>query len=98
MAIKIVGLSSLVFKNHNTFTTQNSKTISGQIQENSIPLPCHVRLFDQKSGELLSQVRSDNKGRYTFSNLNSESVYFIIVHHPDSIYNAVILDSITTNK
>ena len=94
MAIKIIHPVSLVFKNNIAFKIEDSKSIKGQVQEKKVPLPCRVRLFERKSGLLMSEVATDNLGHYAFYNLNDEERFFVVAHHPRLQFNAVIQDNV----
>ena len=62
MAIKIDQPITLVFKNNIAFKTADAKSIKGQVQEKKVPLPCRVRLFERKSGQLMAEVETDSQG------------------------------------
>ena len=94
MAIKIVQPTTLVFKNNIAFKTADAKSIKGQVREENTPIPCRVRLFERKSGQLMAEVATDPQGYYAFYNLNDEEQFFVVAHHPASIYNAVIQDNV----
>lgn len=62
MSIKIDRPITLVFKNNIAFKTADAKSIKGQVQEKKVPLPCRVRLFERKSGQLMAEIATDNQG------------------------------------
>lgn len=68
-------------------------SIKGTIKEKEVPLPCRVRLFEKLSGQIISDIRTDDNGNYEFNHLN-KTLFFIIAHHPESKFNAVIQDNI----
>ena len=92
MAIKMDQPITLVFKNNIAFKTADAKSIKGQVQEKKVP--CRVRLFERKSGQLMAEVATDNQGHYAFYNLNDEERFFIVAHHPRLQFNAVIQDNV----
>ena len=59
-----------------------------------MPLPCRVRLFERKSGLLMSEIATDSQGYYAFYNLNDEERFFVVAHHPKIQFNAVIQDNV----
>ena len=94
MVIKVDQPTTLVFKNNIAFKTVDAKSIKGQVQEKKVPLPCRVRLFERKSGQLMAEVATDSQGYYVFSNLNAEERFFIVAHHPKVQFNAIIQDNV----
>jgi hypothetical protein len=94
MAIKMDRPTTLVFKNNIAFKTADAKSIKGQVQEKKVPLPCRVRLFERKSGQLMAEVATDSQGYYAFYNLNDEEQFFVVAHHPRLQFNAVIQDNV----
>lgn len=94
MRVKLDQTRSLIFKNNIAFKTSNFQTIKGQVQEKKIPLPCRVRLFERKSGQLMAEVATDSQGYYAFYNLNDEERFFVVAHHPRLQFNAVIQDNV----
>lgn len=70
-----------------------SLSIKGTIKEKEVPLPCRVRLFEKLSGQIISDIQTDNNGNYEFNHLN-KTLFFIVAHHPESKFNAVIQDNI----
>lgn len=73
--------------------TEKHYSISGEIKQLSAPIPCRVRLFEKISGKLIADIETDENGKYRFSSLAKRS-YFIIAHHPQSQFNAVIQDNV----
>lgn len=94
MAIKTIKPIALVFKNNIAFKMEDAKSIKGQVQEKKVPLPCRVRLFERKSGQLMAEVATDKQGFYAFNNLNDEERFFVVAHHPKLQFNAVIQDNV----
>ena len=68
-------------------------SIKGAVSEKNTPIPCRVRLFEKLSGRLIADVLTDSSGNYEFDHL-TETEFFIVDHHPESKYNAVIQDNI----
>lgn len=86
--------TTLVFQNNIAFKTSNAKSIKGQVREENTPIPCRVRLFERKSGQLMAEVATDHQGYYAFYNLNDEEQFFVVAHHPEILFNAVISDNL----
>ena len=74
-------------------TLSNGLAIKGQVKELGNNIPCRVRLFEKLSGRLIADVLTDNTGYYAFDHL-TETKFFIVAHHPQNQYNAVIQDNI----
>ena len=85
--IYIARNDSVVFKNSSGYS------IKGCVREIGIPFPCRVRLFEKLSGLLVSDVLTNENGFYEFNNL-AKTKFFLVAHHPASIYNAVIQDNV----
>lgn len=94
MAIKMDQPTTLVFQNNIAFKTADAKSIKGQVREENTPIPCRVRLFERKSGQLMAEVATDHQGYYAFYNLNDEEQFFVVAHHPEILFNAVISDNL----
>lgn len=94
MGIKVVQSIALVFKKNIAFKTADAKSIKGQVKEENTPIPCRVRLFERKAGLLMAEVATDNQGHYAFYNLNDEERFFVVAHHPEILFNAVISDNV----
>ena len=67
--------------------------IKGQVKELGNNIPCRVRLFEKSTGRLIADVATDEVGNYEFLNL-MKIRFFIVAHHPESQYNAVIQDNV----
>lgn len=94
MAIKMDQPTTLVFKNNIAFKTADAKSIKGQVRKENTPIACRVRLFERKSGQLMAEVATDHQGYYAFYNLNDEEQFFVVAHHPEILFNAVISDNL----
>jgi len=94
MGIKVVQSIALVFKSNIAFKAADAKSIKGQVKEENTPIPCRVRLFERKAGLLMAEVATDNQGHYAFYNLNDEERFFVVAHHPEILFNAVISDNV----
>ncbi|WP_151706662.1 carboxypeptidase regulatory-like domain-containing protein [Acinetobacter sp. TUM15064] len=74
--------------------TQNvGLKIIGSVSQKNTPIPCRVRLFEKLSGRLIADAQTDSGGNYEFNHL-SETKFFIVAHHPQNQYNAVIQDNV----
>lgn len=67
--------------------------IKGQVKELGNNIPCRVRLFEKSTGRLIADVATDEVGNYAFLNL-IKTKFFIVAHHPENQYNAVIQDNV----
>lgn len=94
MGIKLDQTRSLIFKANIAFKTSDFQIIKGQVTEKLAPIPCRVRLFERKSGLLMSEVLTDEQGYYQFGNLSDLCSYFLIAHHPKLQFNAIIQDNV----
>ena len=74
-------------------TSAKGLSIKGQITEKDAPIPCRVRLYEKLSGRLLMEKVTDDLGNYEFDHLTNTR-YFLIAHHPELKYNAVIQDNV----
>ena len=86
-------ISSRDYSTEQTLTYNLGMSIKGLVKEQNTPIPCRVRLFEKLSGRLIADVLTDNTGYYTFDHL-TETKFFIVAHHPQNQYNAVIQDNI----
>ena len=69
-------------------------SISGKVTKNKLPFVCRVRLFERSTGNLISEVPTDDDGNYTFNSLQQVK-FFIVAHDPTGKFNAVIQDMVT---
>lgn len=72
-------------------TTSMGLSIKGQVKEKNIPIPCRVRLFERESGRMIYETVTDKSGNYSFDHLMTNK-FFIVAHHPENTFNAVIAD------
>lgn len=86
-------VSSRDYSTEQTLTHNLGMSIKGSVKEQNIPLPCRLRLFDRISGRLISEVMTDQSGNYVFNHLTANK-FFIVAHHPENQYNAVIQDNV----
>lgn len=91
LELNVVSLISST-NNHSVDLT-NGFSIKGTIKEKDVIKPCRVRLFEQSSGRLIYDIVTDLEGNYQFNNLTKVKFY-IVAHHPESKFNAVIQDNI----
>ena len=96
MMLKNIQLrvSPAINSNINMFlTSDQGLSIKGTVEEEDIPIPCRVRLFEKLSGRLIADILTDNAGNYAFNHL-TQAKFFLIAHHPQSQFNAVIQDNV----
>ena len=74
-------------------TINKGLSIKGRVSEKNTPIPCRVRLFEKLSGRLVAESQTDHSGNYEFDHL-TETKFFIVAHHPQNQYNAVIQDNV----
>ena len=74
-------------------TADPGQSIKGKVSEVSISWPCRVRLVEKNSGKLIADISTDSDGSYEFDHLN-QIKYFIVAHHPQNRFNAVIQDNV----
>ena len=74
-------------------TLSNGLAIKGQVKELGNNIPCRVRLFERQTGRLINEVLTDNSGNYEFDHL-TQAKFFLVAHHPQNQYNAVIQDNV----
>lgn len=70
-----------------------SCSIAGIVKEMGNNIPCRVRLFEKNTGRFVGDTETDEDGNYVFLNL-IKTKFFVVAHHPASIYNAVIQDNV----
>ena len=86
-------ISSRDYSTEQTLTHNLGMSIKGSVKEQNIPFPCRLRLFERISGRLISEVMTDQSGNYVFNHLTANK-FFIVAHHPQNQYNAVIQDNV----
>lgn len=74
-------------------TSDQGLSIKGTVDEEGIPIPCRVRLFEKLSGRLIADILTDNTGHYAFNHL-TQAKFFLVAHHPQDQFNAVIQDNV----
>ena len=74
-------------------TINKGLSIKGRVSEKNIPIPCRVRLFEKLSGRLIADVLTDSGGNYEFDHL-TQAKFFLVAHHPQNQFNAVIQDNV----
>jgi len=90
----VVSSGLIGIRNPNNDAIENGGySIKGQVKELGNNIPCRVRLFEKNTGRLIEDVATDEVGNYEFLNL-IKTKFFIVVHHPESKFNAVIQDNV----
>lgn len=79
--------------NTSTFNNDSKLSIKGRIKETGKSIPCRVRLFEKLSGSLIGDISTDENGFYEFNHL-TKTKFFIVIHHPQNQFNAVIQDNV----
>lgn len=94
MDYAIVGGGLIGVRNLNNDLIENgSYSIKGQVKELGNNIPCRVRLFEKSTGRLIADIVTDALGNYAFNHL-AKVKFFIVAHHPQQQYNAVIQDNV----
>lgn len=93
MLIKFNVIPAINASFNTTLTSGKGSSIKGSVKQQSLPLPCRVRLFEKLSGSMIADIATDKNGNYEFKNL-AQVPFFIIAHHPASQFNAVIQDNV----
>ena len=93
MLLSLNVVAALCSNEDLVLTSNKGLSIKGKVSEKNTPIPCRVRLFEKLSGRLITDVLTDINGNYEFGHL-TETEFFIVAHHPESKYNAVIQDNI----
>lgn len=75
------------------FALDKGLSIKGTVKQKNTPIPCRVRLFEKLSGRMIADVLTDNAGNYVFNHL-TQAKFFLIAHHPQNQFNAVIQDNV----
>lgn len=97
MPAKILDLPLLVAPAIGTGLYDGTKSISGVVTENGLPVMRHVRLFDKISGTLVRVGRSQSNGSYVFTGLKADNEWFVVSHDTENrAFNAVIQDMVRT--
>ena len=68
-------------------------TVKGQVKEESLSIPCRVRLHEKVSGRIIADVATDDNGFFLFDHLNLYHFY-AVAYHPTTNYNALIFDDL----
>lgn len=75
-----------------------SNSIVGRVFEEDIPISRRVSCYDRRTGQLTSQVWSNENGDYEFGGLPDDGRYYYIVttdgNGGNTYYNAVVQDLI----
>lgn len=72
--------------------------IYGVVTENSQPISCLLRLYDNTSGALVASTRSDQNGGYQFENIKMSTTYTLVAYNPSKNYNSIIRDLIKPER
>ena len=93
MNININVKSVRVVTNENNLSYDKAFSIKGAVKAQNVPIPCRLRLYEKQSGRMVMETVTDNSGNYSFDYLN-RAKFFIVAHHPENQYNAVIQDNV----
>lgn len=67
--------------------------IKGRVKEDGQAKACLVKLFEQSTGQYLRVIPTDKNGEFVFNHLLA-SRFFVIAHHPDKEFPAIIQDNV----
>jgi hypothetical protein len=93
MLLNLNVIQAVCPNNDSILTSDKGLSIKGKVSEKNTPIPCRVRLFEKLSGRLIADIQTDKNGNYEFDHLTKTN-FFIVAHHPQSQYNAVIQDNV----
>lgn len=97
MTAKIIDLPLLVVPTIGIGLYDGTKSISGVVTENGLPVMRYVRLFDKVTGTLVRVGRSQADGSYLFTGLKANNEWFVVSHDTENrAFNAVIQDMVRT--
>lgn len=74
-------------------TSDKGLSIKGQVKEESIAIPCRVRLHDMVSGRIVADIATDNNGYFEFDHL-ALFRFYAIAYHPVGDYNSLIFNDL----
>lgn len=69
-----------------------SGRVAGTVSIENVPGARQVRLFNKRSGLLVSEVWSSPTGQYEFNGVDADQEYFVVAHDHLRVYNAVVQD------
>ena len=69
-----------------------SGRVAGTVTIENVPGARQVRLFNKRSGLLVSEVWSSPTGQYAFDGVDADQEYFVVTHDHLRVYNAVVQD------
>jgi hypothetical protein len=72
--------------------------IYGTVTETTLPISCLLRLYDNSSGALVSETKSDANGQYKFENLKMSKTYTLVAYDPTKNFNSIIRDLIKPER
>ena len=78
---------------YNTCGVYGFKEINGVVCVLGAPSQCRVSLYERTTGKKVGECVADKHGKYAFRGLTAAN-HFIIAHHPESTFNAVIQDNV----
>lgn len=97
MTAEIIDLFIIESPSQGTGLYDGTKSISGVVTENGLPVMRYVRLFDKISGTLVRVGRSQTDGTYLFTGLKANNEWFVVSHDTENrAFNAVIQDMVRT--
>jgi hypothetical protein len=67
--------------------------ITGTLSRTAIPGQAIIRLYDRKSGKIISATHSSKTGKYAFNNI-SYATYTVVAIDQNMQYNAVVQDMV----
>lgn len=69
-------------------------SIAGQTKNLGNPISAKVHLYSKTNNQLIESINSDVNGFYKFGALKKSERFFIVSHHPQGKFNAVIQDNV----
>ena len=93
MLVNLKIKTAIIASSDLIMTNDLGLSIKGQVQKLNTPIPCRVRLFERMTGRLIFDTVTDQFGNYEFNHLTANK-FFIVAHHPENQFNAVIQDNV----
>ena len=91
--IDVVINSAFSLNDSSSRSRHSVALIRGTVFQKKITKGSRVRVFDKHLAKLVADVETNEEGEYEIHNIAIKK-YFILSHHPESLYNAVIQDNV----
>ena len=71
-----------------------SGSIKGVVKEMGVNVRSAISCYHKSSGRFIKRTQASIDGSYSFKGLSRDYYFFIIAHHPNDKFNAVIQDNV----